>query len=56
MTDAFDKAIHKVADALHLRLKFDIELSEQELLDDLSYGRDGLRLPIASLRPSGELS
>ena len=56
MTDAFDKAIHKFADALHLRLDFEIELSEQEVLEDLSYGRDGLRLPVASPRPSRELS
>lgn len=42
MTDTFDKAIHKFADMFHLTLEFQIELSDQEILDDLTYGRDGL--------------
>ena len=52
MTNNFDKAIHKFADMFHLTLDFQIELSDQDILDDLTYGQDGLRLPMdTALKP-----
>lgn len=40
MPATFGKAIHKFTEALNLVLDFDIELSDEEVYRDLSYGRD----------------
>ncbi len=40
MTNTLGKALHKFTESLNLCLDFDIELSDEEVFADLSYGRD----------------
>ncbi len=56
MTDAFDKAFEKLAEALELVPHFEIELSEQEVFDDLTYGRDGRAVTWATPQAKSHLS
>lgn len=41
MTHTFEKALHKFTDTFDLNLDFEIEFSDKEILQDLTYGRDG---------------
>tara|TARA_R110002073_G_scaffold241497_4_gene403433 strand:+ start:1655 stop:1852 length:198 start_codon:yes stop_codon:yes gene_type:complete len=47
MPATFGKAIHKFTEAFTLVLDFDIELSDEEVYRDLSYGRDAKGNPFA---------
>lgn len=56
MINPLGKALHKFTESLNLRLDFDIELSDEEVFADLSYGRDLQRTRLGSSHGTKELS